>query len=269
MGLGASQTLFCYNLSASSKNSRQGLAPDQSKMSGYSLHPNSIQRLFDTIAPTYDFLNHLLSLRRDAYWRKAAVEELRGVSGWILDVATGTGDVAIEMIRSNGRGNRVFGIDFSEPMIKRAYQKIKKKHLSQSITLSRGDAISLPFRDNAFSASIIAFGLRNILDKEAALLEMIRVTQMGGKVVVLEFTLPGRGLMKRLYLLYFKKFLPCIGGLLSGDRDAYAYLPQSVSQFPYAEDYEEMLRHCGLGKIRSRPLTFGIASVISGTKGGA
>ena len=235
-------------------------------MSTYFLHPNSIRKLFDTIAPSYDFLNHLLSLRRDLYWRKMAARELKGFGGWILDIATGTGDVAIEIVQQNGYREKVFGLDFSEPMIKRAREKILRKGLLQSVALSRGDAIELPFRDNTFSASIIAFGLRNIPNKERALLEMIRVIKNGGKVMVLEFTFPRDALIGRLYLLYFKNLLPWLGGLISGDRGAYAYLPESVIQFPHAEDYEQMLRRSGLEEIRSRKLTFGIASIISGIK---
>jgi len=238
----------------------------QKRMSTYSLHPDSIRKLFDSIAPTYDFLNHLLSLRRDLYWRKMAVRELKGVGGWILDIGTGTADVAIEIIQQDGHRKKVLGLDFSEPMIRRARQKILKKGLCHSIALSRGDAIELPFRESAFSASIIAFGLRNIPKKEQALLEMIRVLKKGGKVIVLEFTFPKDVWMGRLYAFYFKKCLPWFGGLISGDRGAYAYLPESVSQFPDAKDYEEILKRSGLEKIRSLKLTFGIASIISGTK---
>jgi demethylmenaquinone methyltransferase/2-methoxy-6-polyprenyl-1,4-benzoquinol methylase len=235
-------------------------------MNTYFLHPDSIRKLFDTIAPTYDFLNHLLSLRRDSYWRKIAVLELQGFGGWILDIATGTGDVAIEIAQQDGHQRKVFGLDFSKPMIRRAHQKLLKKDLLKTIALSLGDAISLPFRENIFSASIIAFGLRNIPDKEQALSEMVRVIRKGGKVIILEFTFPKHGLIKSLYPFYFKRVLPWVGGLISGDREAYAYLPESVSHFPGAEDYEEILRRFGLGKIRSRRLTFGIASIISGTK---
>src|SRR5512139_3768490 len=116
-------------------------------MKTYFLHPESIRNLFDNIAPTYDLLNHLLSLRRDHYWRKMAVRELRELEGWILDIATGTGDVAIEIIHQNGHHRKVFGLDFSKPMIKRAQQKVLEKGLSKTIALSLGDALSLPFRD--------------------------------------------------------------------------------------------------------------------------
>ena len=235
-------------------------------MNSYFLHPDSIRRLFDSVAPTYDFLNHLLSLRRDRYWRKMAALELKESQGWILDIATGTGDVAIEIIRQNGHQKKVFGLDFSEPMVRRAQQKISKKGLFQSIAVSLGDAVDLPFREDTFNGSIIAFGLRNIQDKKQALSEMIRVIKKDAKVVVLEFTFPREGMIRRLYPFYFTKFLPWVGGLISGDKGAYAYLPESVSQFPDGRDYEEMLKQSGLEEVRSRTLTFGIASIISGIK---
>jgi len=235
-------------------------------MNTYRLHPESIRSLFNNIAPTYDLANHLLSLGRDFYWRKMAVQELKGLEGWILDIATGTGDVAIKIIRQNGHYRKVFGIDFSEPMIKKAQQKVFRERLSQMIALSLGDALFLPFRDNTFSASAIAFGLRNIVKKEQALLEMVRVIKKGGKVIILEFTFPKKGLMRRLYPFYFQRVLPRIGGFISGDRGAYAYLPESVFHFASAENYMEIMRKAGLDNVRSRALTGGVASVISGTK---
>ena len=235
-------------------------------MNTYRLHPESIRSLFNNIAPTYDLANHLLSLGRDFYWRKMAVQQLRGVEGRILDIATGTGDVAIKIIRKNGDGRKVFGIDFSEPMIKKAQKKVLGAGLSQMIALSLGDAVFLPFRDNTFSASTIAFGLRNIVKKEQAVSEMVRVIKKGGKVIVLEFTFPKKGFMRSLYPLYFQKVLPRIGGFISGDRGAYAYLPESVFHFASAENYMEIMRKVGLENVRSQALTGGVASVISGTK---
>ena len=235
-------------------------------MKTYFLHPESIQNLFDNIAPTYDLLNHLLSLGRDFYWRRRAVNELRGVEGRILDMATGTGDVAIEIIRQNNHRRRVFGLDFSEPMIKRAQRKVSRKGLSQTVTLSLGDALSLPFRENTFDASMIAFGLRNIVNKEQALSEMVRVVKKDGRVVVLEFTFPQKGWMRRLYPIYFQKVLPRVGGLISGDRGAYAYLPESVFHFASAKNYEQIMRNVGLVNVGSQSLTGGVASVISGIK---
>ncbi|MBM4276985.1 MAG: bifunctional demethylmenaquinone methyltransferase/2-methoxy-6-polyprenyl-1,4-benzoquinol methylase UbiE [Deltaproteobacteria bacterium] len=235
-------------------------------MKPYSLHPESIQNLFNNIAPTYDLLNRLLSLRRDLYWRKMAVREFRGYNGWMLDIATGTGDAAIEMIRQEDHERKVFGIDFSEPMIRRAREKLSKKELLRRVGLGLGDALSLPFRENTFSGSMIAFGLRNMAEKEQSLSEMVRVVRPGGKVVILEFTFPQKGLMRRLYPVYFKRILPGIGGLISGDRSAYAYLPESVLHFRYAEEYEGLMRKSGLANVLSRPLTGGVASIISGMK---
>ncbi|MGZ3606145.1 MAG: bifunctional demethylmenaquinone methyltransferase/2-methoxy-6-polyprenyl-1,4-benzoquinol methylase UbiE [Thermodesulfobacteriota bacterium] len=235
-------------------------------MNTYRLHPESIRSLFNNIAPTYDLANHLLSLGRDFYWRKKAVQEVKGFEGWILDIATGTGDVAIKIIRQNGHYRKVFGIDFSEPMIKKAQQKVFREGLSQTIALSLGDALFLPFRDNTFSASTIAFGLRNIVKKEQALFEMVRVIKKGGKVIILEFTFPKKGFMRRLYPFYFQRVLPRIGGFISGDRGAYAYLPESVFHFASAENYMEIMRKVGLDNVHSRGLTGGVASVISGTK---
>jgi demethylmenaquinone methyltransferase/2-methoxy-6-polyprenyl-1,4-benzoquinol methylase len=232
----------------------------------YFLNPESIRNLFNNIAPTYDFLNHLLSMGRDFYWRKKSVQELKWLEGWILDMATGTGDVAIEIIHQNGDHRKVFGLDFSEPMIKRARRKVLGKGLSQKIALSLGDALSLPFRDNTFHASIIAFGLRNIVEKEQALSEIVRVIKKGGKVIILEFTFPNKGLMRKIYPIYFQRVLPRVGGFVSGDQGAYAYLPESVFRFSSIENYEEIMRKVGLENVRSQSLTGGVASVISGIK---
>jgi len=151
-------------------------------------------------------------------------------------------------------------------MIKKAQRKVLNKGLSQTITLSLGDALSLPFRDNTFRAAMIAFGLRNIMKKEQALSEMVRVIQKGGKVIILEFTFPQKGLMKRLYPIYFQRILPWVGGFISGDQGAYAYLPESVLHFASVENYEEIMTRAGLENVGSQSLTGGVASVISGTK---
>jgi demethylmenaquinone methyltransferase / 2-methoxy-6-polyprenyl-1,4-benzoquinol methylase len=235
-------------------------------MGTYFLHPKSVRQLFDQIAPRYDFLNHLLSLRRDVRWRSIAVRELKGVGGWILDMATGTGEIAIEILRQNRGSGKVAGVDFSGPMLQGARRKILRKNLTDTIGLSQGDGIALPFRNNTFSGTIIAFGLRNILRKDQALSEMVRVTRNGGKVIILEFTLPKRGPVGILYPLYFTKILPWMGGLISGNRGAYDYLPQSVSPFRSSGTYEDLMRKAGLEQVRSRKLTFGIASLMVGVK---
>lgn len=235
-------------------------------MKTYSTHPESIRALFNNIAPTYDLLNHLLSLGRDLYWRKTAVREFNGLNGWVLDIATGTGDVAIEITRQEGRRRNVVGVDFSEPMIRRAREKLTQKGLLRAIAIGQGDALFLPFRENTFHGAIIAFGLRNIAQKEQALSEMVRVVKPGGKAVVLEFTLPQKGLMKGIFPIYFRRVLPRIGGWISGDRSAYAYLPESVLQVPCAEEYEGLMKKTGLGHVVSRQLTGGVVSIVSGIK---
>jgi demethylmenaquinone methyltransferase/2-methoxy-6-polyprenyl-1,4-benzoquinol methylase len=232
----------------------------------YYLDPDSIRKLFNSVASHYDFLNHLLSLRRDVHWRREAIRELDGFQGVLLDVATGTADLAIEALSQKGHLRSVMGIDFSGPMLRAAQQKLRKKHLSHQVLLTLGDAVSLPFRESSFNASMIAFGLRNIPEKEQALREMVRVTREGGRVIVLEFTLPRKGMAKILYPLYFKKILPWVGGRISGDKGAYAYLPESVFRFRYPEDYEELMKRAGLDPIHSRHLTFGIVSLMVGTK---
>ena len=236
-------------------------------MEKYVLRPDSIRKLFDTVAPSYDFLNRLLSVRRDVTWRREAVGELRGITGWILDLATGTGDIALEAIHQADGDRKVVGIDFSDAMIRAAHRKVLRGRLSGTICLGLGDGVVLPFRDNTFSACVIAFGLRNILEKERALSEMVRVTRAHGKVIVLEFTLPERGLMKKLYPIYFRRILPCVGGWISKDRGAYDYLPESVFQYGRRENYEDLMRRSGLTQVTSRALTCGIVSVMVGAKG--
>lgn len=235
-------------------------------MKTYSLHPESIRSLFDSIAPTYDFLNHLLSFRRDIYWRRMAVREFRGCDGRLLDIATGTADVAIEMVRQGEPERKVFGLDFSEPMIRRAQEKLSRKGLLRAIDLGLGDALCLPFQDNTFGGLIIAFGLRNIPKKREALSEMVRVVRPGGKIVVLEFTFPQKGLMRRLFPLYFKRVLPRVGGWISGDQSAYAYLPESVLLFQSVKEYEGLMKDSGLTEVSCRSLTGGIVSLLSGIK---
>ena len=241
-------------------------SPFNPEMTTYTLRPDSIRELFDRVAPRYDFLNHFLSCRRDVYWRKVAVRQLDGIDGWILDVATGTGDVAIEALQQRGARRKVVGLDFSEPMLRGAHRKVVKEKVSQRILLSLGDALTLPFRENTFGASMIAFGLRNIFKKEKALSEMVRVTKEGGKVIILEFTLPQKGWVSKIYPFYFMRVLPWVGSLISGDSGAYAYLPESVLRFRHVADYEELMKRSGLQTEPSRSLTGGIVSLMVGMK---
>jgi demethylmenaquinone methyltransferase/2-methoxy-6-polyprenyl-1,4-benzoquinol methylase len=220
-----------------------------------------IREMFDSVAPRYDLLNRLLSGGRDVVWRRLAVSRLLGdEKGSYLDVATGTADVALE-IRKQAPSAQVVGVDFSPNMLERA----RKKVANSGIGLIRGDALSLPFDDNTFDGSIAAYGVRNFSDRLQGLREMRRVVKPRGRVVVLEFSVPG-GLLGDCYRVYFSNILPLVGGLISGDREAYGYLHYSVEAFPSPQIFCDLMVQAGLAKVRYYPLTFGISVCYLGEK---
>ncbi len=209
--------------------------------------------MFDDIAPRYDFLNHLLSGGIDRLWRKRAIQSLALSGGdCVLDLCTGTGDVAIEA-RARG-ARRVVGIDFSGAMLKRGREKLQRKRLDSTISLVRGDASSIPLADGSVDAVTIAFGIRNVEDRAAACREMIRVLRPGGRLAILEFAMPTSRLFRELYLSYFRHILPRIGRWISGHATAYAYLPASVDAFSPSA-FMELLRECGFADVRADPMT--------------
>lgn len=221
----------------------------------------AIREMFDSIAHRYDLLNRLLSAGRDVSWRRFAVRRLlSNRSGLYLDVATGTADVALEIIQQ-APSCQVVGLDFAERMLELAKPKIA----GQPIELIRGDALAMPFPDSTFHGSIVAYGVRNFPDRLQGLKEMARVVKPGGRVVVLEFSTPS-GLLGDAYRLYFQHFLPRIGGLISGNREAYSYLHQSVEAFPPPQIFCDMMIQAGLARIRCLPLTFGITICYVGEK---
>ncbi len=226
-----------------------------------------VQAMFSDIAPTYDLLNRLLSFGVDRLWRKRAVASLlsdfKG-EACFLDLATGTADVALEVYAQAGRGARIFGVDFAYPMLARG--KTKAERQGAPLSLIQGDGLSLPFGDGAFDGVIIAFGLRNFEDREAGLKEMGRVLKEGGRLVVLEFGHPG-GLFGLLYAFYFKVLLPVVGRLVSAHRSAYNYLPNTVYEFPEAEQFSAMMRDAGFREVNRRPMTGGIAELHTGVRG--
>ncbi|HSB71315.1 MAG TPA: bifunctional demethylmenaquinone methyltransferase/2-methoxy-6-polyprenyl-1,4-benzoquinol methylase UbiE [Candidatus Methylomirabilis sp.] len=226
----------------------------------------SVERMFSAIAPRYDFLNRLLSAGRDRVWRREAVRAT-GLSprGVLLDVCTGTADVALEAIRQFPEAH-VLGVDFSRPMIALGQVKVRRALLEDRIHLQVAPAESLPFPDGSFDAVAIAFGLRNIPDRERGLREMARVLKAGGRLVVLEFTTPRGRLFRRAYLWYFHRVLPLIGRWVSGHPSAYAYLPASVTDFPSPEDLSSLMRKTGFSEVTYRPLTRGIAAIHIGLK---
>ena len=230
-------------------------------------NPLKIQSMFSSIAPRYDLLNRLLSFGRDIYWRRFAVKQLPGINnGSFLDVATGTCDVAIEILRQGSQKTKVTGVDFSGQMLRLGKEKIIKRGCQDQIKLCYGDTTSLPFEDNTFDASIIAFGIRNIPDYRTGIKEMARVVKENGKIVILEFTSVQSRFFRRLFRLYLTRFLPFIGGIVSGKKDAYKYLSESVLDFPDPERLKKIMEEAGLKKILYYPLTFSIVTVHVGVK---
>jgi len=227
-----------------------------------------IRRMFGDIAPRYDLLNHLLSLNVDRYWRWRTTR-LAAPDGTapILDLCTGTGDLALAYDRAAGRRVPVVGADFCHAMLVRAGQKVRRRQAEQRIRFLEADAQRLPLADGQFQITSVAFGLRNVTDTDRGLAEMVRVTRPGGKVAILEFSQPRGPLFGPLFRFYSHWILPWIGQLVSRSKDnAYRYLPASVRDFPDGEALADRLRQHGLTDVRWYPLTFGIATLYIGTK---
>ena len=221
--------------------------------------------MFDNISHRYDFLNHLLSLGIDIKWRKKAIRLLHPyLPKTILDIATGTGDLAIESLVLDPV--KVTGIDISEGMLEVGRRKIRKRGLDNKIELQHGDSENLPFSDNNFDAVIVAFGVRNFENLEKGLSEMYRVLKSGGHAVILEFSKPSVFPLKQLYKCYFKWILPLIGKKISNDNFAYTYLPASVNAFPEGKSFGDILQRIGFKNIVIKPLTFGISTIYIGLK---
>lgn len=225
-----------------------------------------IAEMFNNISKKYDFLNHFLSFGIDIYWRKRAIRQLKAHQPQlILDVATGTGDLAITAHKKL-KPKQVIGVDISEGMLEMGRQKLKKKKLDEHIQLHLGDSEGLLFEDNKFDAVIVAFGVRNYENLEKGLEDMIRVLKPGGKIVVLEFSKPTAFPIKQLYNFYFKYILPKLGKLISKDNSAYTYLPESVQAFPDGEQFTGLLDKLGCKETKWIPLTLGISSIYTGIK---
>ncbi|MCA9128188.1 MAG: bifunctional demethylmenaquinone methyltransferase/2-methoxy-6-polyprenyl-1,4-benzoquinol methylase UbiE [Planctomycetales bacterium] len=226
-----------------------------------------VRDMFAQIAPRYDTMNHLLSLGIDIHWRKSAVRKLR-IEGSlpILDCCTGTGDLALMLAkRVEGRGIDVVGTDFCAPMIDLAQKKHHAKYPNLSVRFFEADSQSLPFDDGAFQLVTVAFGLRNVQDTEKGLREMVRVCAAGGQLAVLEFSQPSAPGLSQLYQAYFRHILPRVGqALAKNSQSAYAYLPNSVIQFPSGKAFASLMEHVGLANIKIFPLTLGIATLYLG-----
>ena len=222
--------------------------------------------MFNNIAGRYDFLNHFLSMGIDKGWRKKAIAEVAQINPKrILDVATGTGDMAIAAAKKI-QPQKITGIDIAEQMLEVGRKKIAAQNLSQIIALQTGDSESMPFTTSEFDAVMCAYGVRNFEHLETGLKEMNRVLRPGGKVVILEFSHPSTFPVKQLYKFYFRYILPGLGKLVSKHSKAYTYLPESVMAFPEGNKFCEILGQCGFKDAKATPLTFGITTLYNAIK---
>jgi demethylmenaquinone methyltransferase/2-methoxy-6-polyprenyl-1,4-benzoquinol methylase len=226
-----------------------------------------IQNMFDKIAPKYDLLNRLLSLRQDVAWRRQLVLALcPQENDLILDVACGTGDVALTICQTKDPHIKVIGVDFAPQMLINAKKKIDAVNKSKEISLMAADALLLPFKKSVFDAATIAFGIRNIVDKDMVLKSFYNSIKKGGRLLVLELGTPSKGFLRWMYLRYFRKILPIIGAIFSKDKGAYRYLPDSVLKFPSEREFAGMMSSAGFHDVKWKSLTFGIATLFIGRK---
>lgn len=226
---------------------------------------DQVADMFNNIAGKYDFLNHFLSLGIDKGWRKKAIASIAAVQPkTILDVATGTGDLAIAATKLQPQ--HIEGIDIADLMLEIGRKKIAALQLDNIITLQTGDSESMPFSTGSFDAVTCAYGVRNFEHLEAGLREMCRVMRPGGRLAVLEFSHPKKFPVKQLYRFYFRYILPGLGKIVSKHSRAYTYLPESVMAFPEGKVFCEMLTKCGFKEAKARPLTFGITTLYTATK---
>lgn len=224
------------------------------------------REMFTSIAPRYDFLNRLLSVGQDKYWRKRAVDLLDPMeTDHILDVATGTCDMVIEIARRN-LSVQIYGIDFSQRMLELGRTKVSQKNYNKSTSFQIGSGECLPFANESFDGIICAFGIRNFASVQMGLREFYRVLKPGGRIVILEFSLPQNKLLNKVYEWYFNLILPKIGNLISGHSNAYTYLPESVVNFPNQKTLVEWIKKIGFKKVSFKNLTFGIVSIHRGFK---
>jgi demethylmenaquinone methyltransferase / 2-methoxy-6-polyprenyl-1,4-benzoquinol methylase len=221
--------------------------------------------MFDNISHKYDFLNHFLSLGIDKLWRKKAVKLLKSKEPkTILDIATGTGDFAIETLKLNPI--KVIGIDISKGMLDKGIEKIKRKKITSIIKLQLADSENLPFEDSSFDAITCGFGVRNFENLNTGLLEIKRVLKKNGMFTILEFSKPKNYIIKQSFNFYSKFILPTFGKIISKDSSAYTYLPESVAAFPEGDSFEDILKNIGFINIKTKLLSGGIASIYYGTK---
>lgn len=224
-----------------------------------------VEQMFDNISSNYDNLNRVISFGTDIKWRKKVIALVASTNPKnILDIATGTGDLAIQMAGINAE--KIVGLDLSEGMLKVGRKKIEAKNLEDKIEMIQGDSEALPFGDNYFDAITVAFGVRNFENLEKGLSEIYRVLQPGGIFVVLETSVPTKTPFKQGYKLYSGTVLPLIGKIFSKDKEAYSYLSKSAASFPHGENFNNILRKIGFTKVDNKPQTFGVATIYTASK---
>ena len=226
-----------------------------------------VQQMFDNIAPTYDKLNHIMSLNVDKLWRRHALKEIvDGTPQRILDVACGTGDSTISIARAAAEGTKVTGADISEGMMALVTEKAEKAGVLDRIDLQVADGEALPYEEGTFDRVTCAFGIRNFEHKEKGLEEFRRVLRPGGRAVILELSVPQNKVLRWAYDLYFLHILPWVGGKVSGDKAAYKYLPASVHNFPAPKEFCRMMEEAGFRSVRFRTFTFGLCRMFTGER---
>ena len=226
-----------------------------------------VQQMFDNIAPTYDKLNHIMSLNVDKLWRRHALKEIvDGTPQRILDVACGTGDSTFSIARAAAEGTKVTGADISEGMMALVMEKAEKAGVGDRIDLQVADGEALPYEDGTFDRVTCAFGIRNFEHKERGLAEFRRVLRPGGKAVILELSVPQNKVIRWFYDLYFLHILPWVGGAISGDKAAYRYLPASVHHFPAPKDFCALMESAGFRSVRCRTFTLGLCRMFVGVR---
>ena len=224
-----------------------------------------VTQMFDTISKNYDGLNRVISLGIDVKWRKKVVRIVSKSSpNTILDIATGTGDLAINLVKTGA--SKIVGLDISPGMLANGKEKVTQKHLNKKIEMVIGDSENLPFENDAFDAITVAFGVRNFENLEKGLKEILRVLKPNGTFVVLETSVPTKFPFKQGYFFYSKYILPTIGRLFSKDKIAYNYLSESAAVFPFGEDFNNILRKTGFINVENKPQTFGVASIYVASK---
>lgn len=237
------------------------------KIERMDLPRQDVWQMFNRISQRYDFLNRFLSMRRDVAWRKKLVALLPAGDGLkLLDIACGTADVLLTLQSGSEKFDYAAGVDLAKQMLEIGQRKTSLLGLTEKSVLFPADAMRLPFKAGAFDVVTIAFGIRNVINVDEALSEIYRVLVPGGRLLVLEFSLPKNRLLRAAYLFYFRKILPVIGGIISGDSKAYSYLNKTVESFPYGEKFCRILKKTGFVNTKTTPVTFGIASIYSTDK---